>query len=81
MLVFFILFLKLTEKGRGDREERREEKDGERARRDPERKVRHCRGRRLSHDQTRYIFETNTIGVENAAVNVDDIVETSNHVR
>ena len=41
----------------------------------------HIEGSRLSHDQTRYIFETNTIVIENAAVNVDDIVETSNHFR
>ena len=41
----------------------------------------HIEGSRLTHDQTRYIFETNTIGTENAAVNVDDIVETSNHFR
>ena len=41
----------------------------------------HIEGSRLSHDQTRYIFETNTIGIENAAVNVDDIVETANHFR
>ena len=41
----------------------------------------HIEGSRLSHDQTRYIFETNTIGIENVAVNVDDIVETSNHFR
>lgn len=41
----------------------------------------HIEGSRLTHDQTRYIFETNTIGIENAAVNVDDIVETSNHFR
>ncbi|MBO5165781.1 MAG: Fic family protein [Lachnospiraceae bacterium] len=41
----------------------------------------HMEGSRLSEDQTRYIFETNTIGVEeeNTAVNVDDIVETNNH--
>ena len=32
-------------------------------------------GSRLTHDQTRYIFETNTIGVENDALNVDDIIE------
>ena len=38
-------------------------------------------GSRLSHDQTRYIFETNTIGVQNDSVNVDDIVETANHFR
>ena len=35
----------------------------------------HIEGSRLTHDQTRYIFETNTIGVDNEAVNVDDIIE------
>ena len=39
----------------------------------------HIEGSRLTHDQTRYIFETNTIGFENGAVNVDDVVETANH--
>lgn len=38
-------------------------------------------GSKLTHDQTRYIFETNTIGVTDTAVNVDDIVETTNHFR
>lgn len=41
----------------------------------------HIEGSRLTHDQTRYIFETNTIGVTDKAVNVDDIVETANHFR
>lgn len=41
----------------------------------------HIEGSRLTHDQTRYIFETNTIGIQDAAVNVDDIVETTNHFR
>ena len=41
----------------------------------------HIEGSRLTHDQTRYIFETNTIGATNDNVNVDDIVETSNHFR
>lgn len=41
----------------------------------------HMEGSRLTHDQTRYIFETNTIGVENEALNVDDIIETANHFR
>lgn len=41
----------------------------------------HMEGSRLTHDQTRYIFETNTIGIENEAVNVDDIIETVNHFR
>lgn len=41
----------------------------------------HMEGSRLTHDQTRYIFETNTIGVSSEAVRVDDIVETINHFR
>lgn len=41
----------------------------------------HIEGSRLTHDQTRYIFETNTIGVTDEAVNVDDIIETTNHFR
>lgn len=39
----------------------------------------HIEGSRLSHDQTRYIFETNTIGISNESVNIDDIIETTNH--
>lgn len=41
----------------------------------------HIEGSRLTHDQTRYIFETNTIGFENDIINVDDIIETANHFR
>ncbi len=41
----------------------------------------HIEGSRLSHDQTRYIFETNTIGITNESINVDDIIETTNHFR
>ena len=41
----------------------------------------HIEGSRLTHDQTRYIFETNTIGFEGESVKVDDIVETTNHFR
>ena len=41
----------------------------------------HIEGSKLTHDQTRYIFETNTIGVENDALNVDDIIETANHFK
>ena len=41
----------------------------------------HIEGSRLSHDQTRYIFETNTIGIQNETINVDDIVETANHFK
>ena len=39
----------------------------------------HIEGSRLTHDQTRYIFETNTIGVEKEVLNVDDVIETVNH--
>ena len=41
----------------------------------------HIEGSRLTHDQTRFIFETNTIGITGDSVNVDDIVETLNHFR
>ena len=41
----------------------------------------HIEGSRLTHDQTRYIFETNTIGAENEVLNVDDVIETANHFR
>ena len=41
----------------------------------------HIEGSRLTHDQTRYIFETNTIGITDEAVKVDDIIETANHFR
>lgn len=39
----------------------------------------HMEGSKLTEDQTRYIYETNTIGLEKEAVNVDDIIETVNH--
>lgn len=41
----------------------------------------HIEGSRLTHEQTRYIFETNTIGVDNEVLNVDDVIETANHFR
>lgn len=41
----------------------------------------HIEGSRLTHDQTRYIFETNTVAIENEVLNVDDIIETANHFR
>lgn len=41
----------------------------------------HIEGNRLTREQTRYIFETNTIGLENEVLNVDDIIETTNHFR
>ena len=39
----------------------------------------HIEGSRLTHEQTRYIFETNTIGITDTDMNVDDIMETVNH--
>ena len=37
-------------------------------------------GSRLSEDETRYIFETNTISTGgNKTANIDDIIETVNH--
>lgn len=44
----------------------------------------HIEGSRLTHQQTRYIFETNTIGLEEEnglCLYVDDIIETTNHFR
>ena len=41
----------------------------------------HIEGSRLSHNQTRYIFETNTISADGGTMNVDDILETSNHFK
>ena len=39
----------------------------------------HIEGSKLTEDQTRFIFETNTIGADLSGVPVDDVVETSNH--
>ncbi len=41
----------------------------------------HIEGSRLTHEQTRLIFETNTVGVEGETLRVDDIIETTNHFR
>lgn len=41
----------------------------------------HMEGSGLTYDQTRYIFETNMIGIENEVLNVDDVIETANHFR
>lgn len=41
----------------------------------------HIEGSKLTHDQTQYIFETKTIGVQDSPVKIDDIVETVNHFR
>ena len=41
----------------------------------------HIEGSRLTHDQTRYIFETNTLGITTEDTSVDDIMETVNHFR
>lgn len=38
-------------------------------------------GSRLTHEQTRFIFETNTVGIADENINVDDIIETNNHFR
>lgn len=40
----------------------------------------HIEGSQLSEDQTRFIFETNTLGAE-TGLPVDDIIETANHFR
>ncbi len=42
----------------------------------------HIEGSQLTADQTRYIFETNTIGLDkDQTINVDDVIETQNHFR
>lgn len=41
----------------------------------------HIEGSRLTHEQTRYIFETNTIGAEEETADTNDIIETANHFR
>lgn len=41
----------------------------------------HIEGSRLTHEQTRFIFETNTVGVDGESLRVDDIIETVNHFR
>ena len=41
----------------------------------------HMEGSKLTHDETRYIYETKTIGLKNKNVKVDDIIETVNHFR
>lgn len=33
------------------------------------------------HEQTRYIFEINTISTENEVLNIDDVIETANRFR
>lgn len=38
-------------------------------------------GSKLTQEQTRFIFETNTIGITGETINVDDIIETNNHFR
>ena len=38
-------------------------------------------GSKLTHDQTRFIFETNTLNITESSVNVDDIIEAINHFR
>ena len=41
----------------------------------------HMEGSRLTHEQTRFIYETNSIGITEESVNVDDVLETANHFR
>ena len=42
----------------------------------------HIEGSKLTEDQTRYIYETNTILFENETItSVDDIIETANHFK
>ncbi len=42
----------------------------------------HIEGSKLTADQTRYIFETNTIGLDkDKTINIDDVIETQNHFR
>lgn len=41
----------------------------------------HIEGSRLTPEQTRYIFETNTVGISDAAIRVDDVAETANHFK
>ena len=41
----------------------------------------HIEGSRLTKEQTRFIFETNTLGVTSENTRIDDILETVNHFR
>lgn len=41
----------------------------------------HIEGSRLTKEQTRYIFETNTLGITADNTRIDDIMETVNHFR
>ena len=41
----------------------------------------HIEGNQLTHEQVQYIYETNTIGISDSVINIDDIVETTNHFR
>ena len=41
----------------------------------------HIEGSKLTKEQTRYIFETNTLGITTENMSIDDIMETVNHFR
>ncbi|MDR0751220.1 MAG: Fic family protein [Christensenellaceae bacterium] len=41
----------------------------------------HIEGSKLTEEQTRFIFETNTVGADFNGASIDDIVETTNHFR
>ena len=38
-------------------------------------------GSRLTHDQTRYIYETNSMNATDEIIKIDDIIETKNHFK
>ena len=41
----------------------------------------HMEGSKLTHDQTKYIFDTKTVSDDNGSIPVDDIIEVINHFR
>lgn len=41
----------------------------------------HMEGSRLTHDQTRYIYETNSMNATDEIIKIDDIIETKNHFK
>lgn len=41
----------------------------------------HIEGSRLTEDQTRYIFETQTLGELPSNISLDDVIETNNHFK
>ena len=41
----------------------------------------HIEGNTLTEEQTRYIFETNSLLSDDSIINIDDIIETTNHFK